>query len=68
MAGIQIVIEYDPQTERVRVGHPTNRMLCDFMLAEARRILDRQYDKAAENRTIVQPVDVLPAGLNSNGG
>lgn len=71
MATVKMIIEFDTETDRVRVGHPPGKMLCDFMLAEARRILDRQDDLAAagegNGKRIVEPPPFTPSDFTRKG-
>lgn len=66
---VRLVIEMDVETGKVRVGHTNNRMHNDYMLAEARRILDRKADQAASGKggdltaLIEIPDGVLPDGV-----
>ena len=59
----QMTIVFEPGTGRVNVQYPENKVICDFMLCEARRILDRSDDKriAGEgNGRIIVPALVPP--------
>jgi hypothetical protein len=57
---LRIVIEYDPRTQRVQMAYPENKMLCDFLLAEARRIMDREDAAAAAQQAAGRSHVIVP--------
>lgn len=47
MTTVRLIVEMDLETGKVKVGHPNSKIHCDYMLAEAKRILDRIDDRIA---------------------
>ena len=70
MSTTKIIIEMNLETGAVRVGHPDSKIHCDYMLAEAKRILDRVDSKRAAGEDaggrIMVPSGALTVG--DNGG
>ena len=57
---LRIVIEYDPRTQRVQMAYPENKMLVDFLLAEARRIVDREDAAVAAQQAAGRSHVIVP--------
>ena len=78
MPSIRMIIEMDLESGRLKVGHPDSKAHCDYMLAEAKRILDRlDLERHYREKGGVVPAGsvAVPVGLvgdaelnGSNGG
>ena len=64
MPRFQMIIELDTNGMSVQVEYPQDKMFCDYMLNEARRILDRADAERAAASRIVRPADAafIPTG------
>lgn len=68
---MRLIIEMNEETGQVKVGHTDSKIHCDYMLAEAKRILDRLHnEKHYAARGLAPPGAriAVPSGTLDLGG